>query len=148
LNEVIHESQRLEKKNRQLKEELCMLQDKLQASNEPSHVNSSLKKSRTPLGIGRQFDQASSRLPAHSGLMRVMQGYNKSVKMSPSRSPGLPRSSHHPHERNKSGYSDGNHSSESSWSSDEDIFRDEPESDHPSGSESTKRRKREKRRCH
>jgi hypothetical protein len=147
LNEVLRKSQKLEKKNKQLKEELHTLREKSEASNEPSHVSSSLKKSRTPLGISGQFDRASSRLPARSGLMRAMQGYSKSAKTPPSSSPKL-RSSHRSYERNEGGHDDDNRSSESTWSSDEDIFSREPESDHPSDSEGTKRRKREKRRRH
>lgn len=106
------------------------------------------RKSQTPLGIGGNFSRASSRIPANSGLMRAMQGYNKSVKTPPSSSLGLARSSHRSYERNKSGCDDDNRSSESTWSSDEDIFRHEPESDYPSDSEVTKHRKREKRRRH
>jgi hypothetical protein len=111
---------KLEKKNKQLKEELHMLREKSEASNEPSCVSSSLKKSQTPLGIGGQFDRASSRLPACSGLMRAMQGYSKSAKMASSSSLKL-RSSHRSYERNEGGRDD-NRSSKSTWSSDEDIF--------------------------
>jgi hypothetical protein len=147
LNKVLRKSQKLEKKNKQLKEELHTLREKSEASNEPSRVSSSLKKSRTPLGIGGQFDRASSRLPARSGLMRAIQGYSNSVKTPPSSSPRL-RSSHRLYDRNKGGREVDNRPSESTWSSDEDIFSREPESDHPSDSEGTKRRKREKRQRH
>jgi hypothetical protein len=141
LNKALHKSQKLEKKNRQMKERLRTLRDRSQITDKTPRATSTVRKSQTPLGIGGKFDRASSRLPAKSGLLRAMTGYRNGNKFLSSSSSSSSRSSHR---------SDGGTKklSGSSWSSDEDIFHDEPESDHPSDSEGTKRRKREKRRRH
>ena len=148
LNIEVRKNRKLEKRNKQLKRKLETLKDKDEAKQCETMRATTVRKSQTPLGIGGNFSRASSRIPANSGLMRAMQGYSKSVKTPPSSSLGLARSSHRSYERNKSGCDDDNRSSESTWSSDEDIFRHEPESDHPSDSEGTKHRKCEKRQCH
>jgi hypothetical protein len=56
LNEALCKSQKLKKKNRQMKEQLCTLQDKSQVTDETPHATSTVWKSQIPLGFAGKFD--------------------------------------------------------------------------------------------
>jgi len=145
LNDEHRQMRKLKKKTRQMARKL----QELRASNiarEGSQSMPGVHKSKTPISLSDKAGRASSRLPAKSGLWRVMQGYgNRDSDLSSSSSTasesGGMQKAEREHDRAKD-------ATESGWSSDENIFHQEPELDHSSDSDATKRRKREKRRRH
>jgi hypothetical protein len=144
LNDEHRQMRKLEKKTRQMARKL----QELRASNiahEGSQSTPGVHKSKTPISLSDKAGRASSRLPAKSGLWRVMQGYgNRDSDLSSSSSTasesGGVRKAERKHDKAK------DDATESGWSSDENIFHQEPESDHSSDSDATKRHKCEKHR--
>jgi len=145
LNDEHRQMRKLKKKTRQMARKL----QELRASNiarEGSQSMPGVHKSKTPISLSDKAGRASSRLPAKSGLWRVMQGYgNRDSDLSSSSSTASESGGMQKAEREHNRAKDA---TESGWSSDENIFHQEPELDHSSDSDATKRRKREKRRRH